>query len=96
MAGTECFGAKSAKLNNDETFFMAGTECFGATAQPRNNIPEFCLSTPSRITQSHTFAALIRLSTTTHNLLAFNTSEISSAFIQFTEKSSSNHDFFLI
>ena len=30
------------------------------------------------ITQSHTFAALIRLSTTTHNPLTFNTSEISS------------------
>ena len=30
------------------------------------------------ITQSHTFAALIRLSTTTHNLLTFNISEISS------------------
>ena len=32
----------------------------------------------SEITQSHTFAALIRLSTTTHNLLTFNTSQISS------------------
>ena len=32
----------------------------------------------TEITQSHTFAALIRLSTTTHNLLTFNTSEISS------------------
>ena len=30
------------------------------------------------ITQSHTFAALIRLSTTTHNLLTFNTTQISS------------------
>ena len=32
----------------------------------------------TEITQSHTFAALIRLSTTTHNLLTFNISEISS------------------
>ena len=32
----------------------------------------------AEIAQSHTFAALIRLSTTTHNLLTFNTSEISS------------------
>ena len=32
----------------------------------------------AEITQSHTFAALIRLSTTTHNLLTFNISEISS------------------
>ena len=31
-----------------------------------------------RMLQSHTFAALIRLSTTTHNLLTFNISEISS------------------
>ena len=30
----------------------------------------------AEITQSHTFAALIRLSTTTHNLLTFNISEI--------------------
>ena len=30
------------------------------------------------ITQSHTFAALLRLSTTTHNLLTFNIGEISS------------------
>ena len=32
----------------------------------------------AEITQSHTFAALVRLSTTTHNLLTFNISEISS------------------
>ena len=32
----------------------------------------------AEITQSHTFAALIRLSTTTHNHLTFNTSKISS------------------
>ena len=50
-----------------------------ATAQPRDHIPEFCLSTPwGNHTITHfRFAALIRLSTTTHNLLTFNTSEIS-------------------
>ena len=32
----------------------------------------------AELTQSHTFAALIRLFTTTHNLLTFNTREISS------------------
>ena len=32
----------------------------------------------AEITQSHTFAALIRLSPTTHNILTFNISEISS------------------
>ena len=32
----------------------------------------------AELTQSHTFAALMRLSTTTHNLLTFNTREISS------------------
>ena len=32
----------------------------------------------AEITQSRTFAALIRLSTTTHNLLTFNISEMSS------------------
>ena len=50
---------------------MAGTEYFGETAaEPRDHIPV-------NITQSHTFAALIRLSTTTHNLLTFNISKIS-------------------
>ena len=59
--------------------------------RPRSNFPEsrncsLCSSTTrsytcqhhAEITQSHTFAALIRLSTTTHNLLTFNISEISS------------------
>ena len=46
---------------------MAGTEYFGENAVHH-----------AEIAQSHTFAALIRLSTTTHNLLTFNTSEISS------------------
>ena len=47
---------------------MARTEYFDENEmQPRGNY-----------TQSHTFAALIRLSTTMHDLLTFNTSEISS------------------
>ena len=59
--------------------FLAGTEYFGATAQPRDYIPEFCLSKSCvEVIQSYTFAILIWLSTTLHNLLAFNTSEISS------------------
>ena len=54
---------------------MAGTEYFGQTAvQPRDHTCQH----HAEITQSHTFAALIRLSTTTHNLLTFNISEISS------------------
>ena len=43
--------------------------------------PHTCLSSAcqhhAEITKSHTIAALIRLSTTTHNILRFNTSEIS-------------------
>ena len=53
---------------------MAGTEYFGETAvQPRDHIPVNTM----RKSQSHTFAALTRLSTTTHNLPTFNISEIS-------------------
>ena len=52
---------------------MAGTDYFGETAvQPRDHIPV------NTMRKSHTFAALLRLSTTTHNLLTFNTSDISS------------------
>ena len=43
---------------------MAHTEYFGATAQQRDHIPVNTV----RKSQSHTFAALIRLSTATHNL----------------------------
>ena len=43
-------------------------------AQSRNHIPEFCLSrSVNTMRKSHTFAALIRLSTTTRNRLTFNT-----------------------
>ena len=48
----------------------------GTTAQQRDR-PHACQH-HADITQSHTFAALIRLSTTTHNLPTFSTSEISS------------------
>ena len=49
---------------------MAGTEYFGETAvQPRDHIPVTCCQHHAEITQSHTFAALVRLFTTTHNLL---------------------------
>ena len=42
-------------------------------AQSRNHIPELCLSrSVNTMRKSHTFAALIRLSTTTHNHLTFN------------------------
>ena len=52
---------------------MAGTEYFGQTAvHPRDHIPV------NTMRKSHTFAGLIRLSTTTHNLLTFKMSEISS------------------
>ena len=52
---------------------MAGIEYFvETTVQPRDHIPV------NTTRESHTFAALIRLSTTTHNLLTFNISEISS------------------
>ena len=56
--------------------FMAGTEYFSETAQPRYHIP---LNIMREITITHSeFAALIRLSTITHNPLTFNTSQRSS------------------
>ena len=67
---------RSAKLNTDETMLMPGTDYFGETALKQDIT---CLSTPGgNHTITHTFAALMRLSTTTHNLLTFNISEISS------------------
>ena len=65
-----CFSkVQSAKLNTDKTILMTGTEYFGeTTVQPRDHT----------MRESHTFAALIRLSRTTHNLLTFNISEMSS------------------
>ena len=47
---------------------MAHTEYFGATAQQRDHIPVNTM----RKSQSHTFAALIRLSTATHNLQKYH------------------------
>ena len=69
-----CFSkVQSTKLNTDETILKAGTGYFGETGvQPRDHIPV------NTMRKSHTFAALIRLSTTTHNLLTFNISETSS------------------
>ena len=62
-----------SQLNTDETMLMAGTEYFGLTSvQPPDHIPV------NTMRKSHTFAALIRLSTITHNLLTFIISEISS------------------
>ena len=48
------------------------------SAKPHLNKTSHTCQHHAEITQSHTFAALIRLSTTTHNLLTFNISEISS------------------
>ena len=62
--------------NHRRNVFMPGTEYSGATAQPRDHIP--ACQHLAEITQLHTFAALIRLSTTTHNLPTSNASEISS------------------
>ena len=47
-------------------------------AKPHLNKTSHTCQHHAEITQSHTFAALIRLSTATHNLLTFNISEISS------------------
>ena len=57
---------------------MAGTGYFGETAQPRTTYLHSACQHYAEITESHTFEALIiRLFTTTYNLLTFNTSEIS-------------------
>ena len=66
---------RSAKLNTDVTISMPSTDYFGETALKQDIT---YLSHHAEITRSHTFAALIRLSTTTHNLLTFNISQISS------------------
>ena len=55
---------------------MGGTEYFRETAPPRDHTT---CQHHAEITQSHrSFAALTRLSTTTHNPLTFNTSQRSS------------------
>ena len=66
---------RSANLNTDLTILMLGTYFFGETAL--NKTSHTCQH-HGETTQSHTFAALIRLSTTTRNLHTFNISEISS------------------
>ena len=84
MAHTEYFGATATSFPGSSPTLSrslrrvgedSGNEV-GATAQQRNR-PHTCQH-HAEITQSHTFAALLRLSTTTHNLFTFNTSEISS------------------
>ena len=66
---------RSAKLNNDVTILMPAQTI---SAKPHLNKTSHTCQHHAKITQSHTFAALIRLSTSTHNLLTFNISEISS------------------
>ena len=56
---------------------MPGTDYFGEIKPYLNNTSHTCQH-HAEITPSHTFAALTRLSTTTHNLLTFNIGEISS------------------
>ena len=53
---------RSAKLNTDVKMLMPGTDYFGETALKQDII---YLSTPSEITQSHTFAALVQAYTAT-------------------------------
>ena len=54
-----------------KSLLMAGTEYCGQTAVQLHTGQHY-----AKITQSHPFAALIRLSTTTHNLVTLNISEI--------------------
>ena len=70
---------QSAKLDTDETFLWLAQNiwCNSSTTRPHTCLSSACQH-HAEITQSHTIAALIRLSTTTHNILTFNTSEISS------------------
>ena len=55
---------------------MAGTQYFGETAVQTTR--SHTCQHHAEITQLHTFAALVRLSTTTHDLLTFDIREISS------------------
>ena len=48
---------RSAKLNTDVTILMPGTDYFGETALKQDIT---YLSTPSEVTHSHTFAALVQ------------------------------------
>ena len=59
---------------------MSGAEYFGETAQPRDHIYTWVLPVNTmRKSHNHTLSRqMIRLSTTTHNLLTFIISEISS------------------
>ena len=66
---------QSAKLKTDVTISMSSQTIL---AKPHLNKTSHTCQRHAEITQSHTFAALIRLSTTRHNLLTFNISQISS------------------
>ena len=66
---------RSATLNTDVTILMPAQTI---SAKPHLNKTSHTCQHHAEIAQSHTFAALIRLSTTTHNLLTFNISQISS------------------
>ena len=75
------FLAKSAKLNTDEPFLWLAQNILvqqlnHATTYPTSSACQ--VSTSWNHTISHLFAELIRLSTTAHNLLTFNTRQISS------------------
>ena len=72
---------RSAKLNTDVTISMPGTDYFGKVKPHLINTSHTCQH-HAEITQSHTFPALIRLSTTTHNLLTFSIGEISSNYAE--------------
>ena len=58
------FQGTISQAKHRRNVFMAGTEYFGEAVQPRDHIP---CQHHAEITQSRTFAELIRVSTTTHN-----------------------------
>ena len=69
---------RSAELNTDGTILMPGTDYFGETAVKQVINITYTQHQQESHNPAHDFAALIRLSTTSHNLLTFNISEISS------------------
>ena len=72
------FKAQSAHQSTDEMFFWLAQNIL---VQQFNHVTTYLSSACQHhveVTQSYTFAKLIWLSTTMHNLLAFNTREISS------------------
>ena len=75
-SGVSFSKVRSAKLNTDVTIITAWHRLYFGEIKP--HLTSHTCQHHAEITQSHTFAALIRLSTTTHNLLTFNIGEISS------------------